>query len=133
MMVMDPATYFMGIKCYSCSGREIHIDYKAGDVICGLCGVVQSDRLIDQGNETNCYEEDEGRSSSRTSGLAESLGSSTLLFVAGSEKDRLVLERAQRAAASRKENVVLAHLAQINGLSARMNLSPAIKVSSCCA
>lgn len=128
-MVGNNALQFLQIKCFGCSSQDMDVDYKAGDVICGQCGIVQADRLLDQRDETRIYEDDNGQSSSRTSGLGESLGSSKMMFVAGPEKDRLMLERAQRSAADRKENLILMNLVLINELSAKMNLTPGIKVS----
>lgn len=128
LAVMDISSYYIGVTCFNCSSNEIEVDYKAGDVICGQCGVVQTSRLIDQGNEVRSYEDDDGRTTSRTSGLSDSLGSSTVVFVAGPEKDRLILERARKAAANRKETTVLANLIVLNEFCAKMNLSPGIKV-----
>ncbi|RYY68165.1 hypothetical protein EON63_25085 [archaeon] len=126
-MVMDTSVY--NKKCFSCSSSEIHADYKSGDVTCLDCGVVQTDCLIDLRSEERFYEDDDGAKISRTSGFADSLGMYTTTFVSGSEKDRAVLERAQRSAGNRKESAVLSLLPMINEMCAQMNLSAAIKVS----
>eukprot|EP01031_Cornospumella_fuschlensis_P038314 gene38314-46560_t len=90
----------------------------------------KSDCLVDLRSEERFYEDDEGPKLSRTSGFADSLGMYTTTFVAGSEKDRAALERAQRAAANRKESQVLSLLPMINEMCAQMNLSAAAKSRS---
>lgn len=127
-MVMDLVPYRVR-ACISCSSLEIEVNARAGDVVCGNCGVVQCERLLDSRDEVRIYEDDGGKKSSRTSGFADSFGNDSLVLVGGLEKDRQSFDRAQRAMANRKVNTVLSHLMVINGLSSRMNLTPSIQVS----
>jgi transcription initiation factor TFIIIB Brf1 subunit/transcription initiation factor TFIIB len=126
MKAMNPSVFDK--KCFSCSSGDIYVDFRAGDVTCLECGVIQSDRLIDQGNEQRFYEDDEGKKLSRTSGFGDSLGMYNTMFVRGSERDRTILERAQRTAINRKENAILGHLPMVNEMCTQLNLSSSIKV-----
>lgn len=51
--------YYSEKKCYRCSGTEIFIDNKRGDVVCQICGEVLSGRIIDDSNEWNIYADDD--------------------------------------------------------------------------
>ena len=97
--------------CFRCGGSDIVLDYKAGDVICRECGEVINSRVIDEGNEVKFYKDDDDpQKSSRTSGLAESIGSLQTSFITNSETVKRTLERAQKFSSDKKELQALSHL-----------------------
>jgi transcription initiation factor TFIIB len=117
--------------CYSEINENLVIDYRAGDLICGQCGEILSDRLINSCNEEITYAEDAeiGQNRSRTSGHSEFFGSQESVFVCGPTELRKSLQRAQMLTASRKEKVILANIVLVNELCSKLNLNTTIKVS----
>ena len=45
------------------------MDYRAGDIICGSCGLVIGGRIIDESDETRTYAEDSKNRETRSSGF----------------------------------------------------------------
>lgn len=106
------------------------MDYKAGDIICSSCGEVISDHVIDEGNETKFYmNDDDPHKTSRTSGLSETIGSLHTSFVTNSESVKRTLERAQKFSSDKKELQALAHMNIVSEMCCKMNLIGSIKVS----
>ena len=119
--------------CFRCKGNDVVLDYKAGDVICRDCGEVINDRVIDEGNEVKFYMNDDDPSkTSRSSGLAETIGSLQTSFVTNSESVKRTLERAQRFSSDRKELQALSHMNAVSEMCSKMNLILPIKVSIYC-
>lgn len=116
--------------CFRCNGNDIVLDYKAGDLICRDCGEVINDRVIDEGNEIKFYmNDDDPHKTSRTSGMAESIGSLQTMFVTNSETAKRTLERAQRFSSDKKELQALSHMNAVTEMCSKMNLILPIKVS----
>jgi len=124
--------YLLKKQCSHCNQSSLIIDNRSGDVICSGCGDIFVGRFMNSGSEENVYAEDQenGRKLTRSSGLAESLGSTETILVAGPENERKALERANKLTVNRKEHAVLSHLFIVNELCTRLNLTPSIKVSS---
>jgi transcription initiation factor TFIIB len=116
--------------CFRCGGKDLVLDYKAGDIICSSCGEVIGDRVIDEGNEVKFYmNDDDPHKSSRSSGMSESIGSLQTSFVTSSESMKRTLERAQKFSSDKKELQALAHLNIVSEMCSKMNLIGSIKVS----
>ena len=123
-------SYLTAVPCFRCSGNNIVHDYKAGDIICRDCGEVLSDRVIDEGNEVKHYaDDDDPHKVSRTSGLAESIGSLHTSFITNSEIVKKTLERAQRFSSDQRELQALSSLNIVSEMCSRMDLIASIKVS----
>lgn len=133
-----PYHYF----CFSCDKKEFSlteinenliIDYRGGDLICGQCGQILSDRLIYQGNEEMKYSEDYeagiGASRSRTSGKSHYYGCEITSWKEGPEELRKTLERAQNLTLNRKERIISSSIGLVNELACKLNLTTTIKVS----
>lgn len=117
--------------CFRCEGNDVVLDYKAGDVICRDCGEVINDRVIDEGNEVKFYMNDDDPSkTSRSSGLAETIGSLQTSFVTNSDTVKRTLERAQRFSSDRKELQALSYMNAVSEMCSKMNLILPIKVSN---
>lgn len=116
--------------CFRCKGKDIVLDYKAGDIICRDCGEVINDRVIDEGNEVKFYmNDDDPHKTSRSSGLAETIGSLQTSFVTNSDTVKRTLERAQRFSSDKKELQALSHMNAVSEMCSKMNLIMPIKVS----
>ena len=116
--------------CFRCGGNDLVLDYKAGDIICRQCGEVICDRIIDEGNDVKIYmDDDKPHRTSRTSGMAESIGSLQTSFITSSDAVKSTLERAQRFSTNKKELQALAHYNTVSEMCSKMNLSLPIKVS----
>jgi transcription initiation factor TFIIIB Brf1 subunit/transcription initiation factor TFIIB len=137
MMLPPPHHHF----CMKCDKKEFSsfeinenllIDTRAGEMICGKCGTILVDRIINMGSEEVMYDEDyeTGNSSkSRSAGHSEFLGFDESVFVNGPEAFRQALERAQKASANRKEMKIISQITLVNELCSKMNLTMEIKVS----
>lgn len=119
--------------CFRCNGTDVVEDYKAGDIICRDCGEVINDRIIDEGNEVKFYmNDDDPGKTSRSSGLAETIGSLQTSFITNSDTVKRTLERAQRFSSDRKELQALSHMNAVSEMCSKMNLILPIKVSTAC-
>ena len=69
--------------CPECGNEEVHVDRSRGEVICAACGIVISDRIIDQGPEWRAFTSDErdkrARVGSPTSYTIHDKGLSTMI------------------------------------------------------
>lgn len=72
-------------KCVRCLMKDltpiILHDKRAGDLVCGRCGSVLVDRLVDQGSETVSY--DDEPDTSRFSDLKDLFGGCMTNFIGG--------------------------------------------------
>lgn len=61
--------YEMDSHCSHCGGVSIISDYQAGEMICGECGLVISDAIVDTGPEWRAFSFEEISSRARASGV----------------------------------------------------------------
>ena len=126
--------------CLRCDRKEFSIsevnenaviDYRVGEITCGKCGEVLTDRMVNSSSEVIMYQEDFDNGvekKARSSLKSDYLGSDETVFLNGPENLRKAVERAQRAISSRKDKIILGKLHLVNELCSKMNLTSAIKV-----
>lgn len=132
---MNHNEYYSKIRCIRCHGENIESFYNTGDVVCTDCGEVLASRLIDNRLEEIVYAEDRelGNTLTRSSGLAESLGSDEICFITtnNANNDAMMssLNRAKKYLSNPKEKMILGCLKDVNAACSRMHLIGNIKVS----
>jgi transcription initiation factor TFIIB len=64
-MIMKPQKYANENVCPECGSKHIIIDSRSGERICGACGLVMADNLINEGPEWRAFTQNERDSRSR--------------------------------------------------------------------
>jgi transcription initiation factor TFIIIB Brf1 subunit/transcription initiation factor TFIIB len=120
--------------CIRCAGSDIFTDIGRGDVICRDCGEVQLSRIIDESSEYTIYSnDDKGRGDSvmrAADSGKETVWSTQSVFVGGSAQQRAALQRAHMMSESKAVIKAATYLEEVTHLASKLNLPPAIVVSS---
>ena len=120
-------------NCLKCYSVDVVIDPASGDIICRSCGEVQMGRIIDYSAEWHLYADDDRPNKeleARSSGQVDRIGSTQTNFTGGSESFRDALTRAQTLSTDKCEIKLSHNIGLVGDISARMNLTYRIRVSS---
>ncbi len=82
MLIMLKNTMVAGPKCPSCGDKKMVTDNESGELFCGKCGFVVTDKIADTGAEWRSFSNDEGnkaRTGAGTSLTMHDMGLSTVI------------------------------------------------------
>ncbi len=93
-----------GPKCPSCGGKKIVSDQDTGELFCGKCGLVITDKIADTGAEWRSFANDEGnraRTGAGTSLTMHDMGLSTVIGAANKDATGKPLSASVRSSIER--------------------------------
>jgi len=102
--IMLKNSMISGPKCPSCGDKKIVTDQTTGELFCGKCGLVISDKIADTGAEWRSFSNDEGnrtRVGAGTSLMIHDMGLSTVIGAANKDSTGKPLSAGVRSSIER--------------------------------
>ncbi len=126
-------------ECFNCHSRDIITSHITGDTTCTGCGMVLSERMIDNSPEWNCYFNDDKGDPTRnvrasTGPDEDSYEPMQSILVGGSKKDRDMLSRQHAKSVTGTQKSVEREVCaggDLQELAFRLGISDTVTVLGC--